>query len=92
MTHHSIDVHAHKELTAADPGERRRLFGSEYLEEFGEWDPGRPYGCASCAWRIVRNASGTHEVPSMLMGVTDLGYDGQLVEIEAVAAVVDQQC
>ena len=30
-----------------------------------------------------------HDVPSTLMGVTVLGYDDQLVEIEAVAAVID---
>ena len=41
------------------------------------------------AWRVVRDAFGEHDVPSTLMGVTVLGYDDQLVEIEAVAAVVD---
>lgn len=41
------------------------------------------------AWRVVRDAFGTHDVPSTLLGVTVLGYDDQLVEIEAVAAVVD---
>lgn len=41
------------------------------------------------AWEVVRNAFGAHDVPSTLMGVTVLGYDDQLVEIEAVAAVVD---
>jgi len=30
-----------------------------------------------------------HDVPSTLLGVTVLGYEHQLVEIEAVAAVVD---
>jgi enamine deaminase RidA (YjgF/YER057c/UK114 family) len=40
------------------------------------------------AWRVVRDAFGSHDVPSTLMGVTVLGYDHQLVEIEAVAAVV----
>ena len=40
-------------------------------------------------WRVVRDAFGEHDVPSTLMGVTVLGYDAQLVEIEAVAAVVD---
>lgn len=38
------------------------------------------------AWEIVRDAFGDHDVPSTLMGVTALGYDGQLVEVEAVAA------
>lgn len=41
------------------------------------------------AWDVVRDAFGDHDVPSTLMGVTVLGYDDQLVEIEAVAAVVD---
>lgn len=41
------------------------------------------------AWEVVRDAFGSHDVPSTLMGVTVLGYDDQLVEIEAVAAVVD---
>lgn len=41
------------------------------------------------AWGVVRDAFGTHDVPSTLLGVTVLGYDDQLVEIEAVAAVVE---
>lgn len=41
------------------------------------------------AWEVVRNAFGDHDVPSTLLGVTVLGYDDQLVEVEAVAAVVD---
>lgn len=41
------------------------------------------------AWEVVRDAFGEHDVPSTLMGVTVLGYDDQLVEIEAVAAVLD---
>ncbi len=41
------------------------------------------------AWEVVRDAFGEHDVPSTLLGVTVLGYDDQLVELEAVAAVVD---
>ncbi|GGU91959.1 hypothetical protein GCM10010182_03850 [Actinomadura cremea] len=41
------------------------------------------------SWEVVRDAFGDHDVPSTLMGVTVLGYDDQLVEIEAVAAVLD---
>lgn len=41
------------------------------------------------AWRVVRDSFGEHDVPSTLLGVTVLGYKDQLVEIEAVAAVVD---
>ena len=39
------------------------------------------------AWEVIRDAFGDHDVPSTLLGVTVLGYDDQLVEIEAVAAV-----
>ncbi|PRB08588.1 RidA family protein [Microbacterium sp. MYb62] len=41
------------------------------------------------AWEVVRDAFGDHDVPSTLLGVTVLGYDHQLVEIECVAAVLD---
>lgn len=41
------------------------------------------------AWNVVRDAFGDHDVPSTLMGVAALGYDHQLVEIEATAAVID---
>jgi enamine deaminase RidA (YjgF/YER057c/UK114 family) len=41
------------------------------------------------AWEVVRDSFGDHDVPSTLMGVTALGYKDQLVEIEAVAAVLD---
>lgn len=41
------------------------------------------------AWDVVRAAFADHDVPSTLMGVTVLGYDDQLVEVEAVAAVID---
>jgi enamine deaminase RidA (YjgF/YER057c/UK114 family) len=41
------------------------------------------------AWDVVRDSFGAHDVPSTLFGVTVLGYQDQLVEIEAVAAVLD---
>jgi hypothetical protein len=41
------------------------------------------------AWEVIRDSFGRHDVPSTLMGVTVLGYKDQLVEIEAVAAVMD---
>ncbi|WP_426168367.1 RidA family protein [Microbacterium sp. DWRC1-3] len=41
------------------------------------------------AWDVVHAAFGAHDVPSTLLGVTVLGYDHQLVEIEAIAAVTD---
>src|SRR3954471_1232957 len=37
------------------------------------------------AWDVVHAAFGDHEVPSTLLGVTVLGYDDQLVEVEAIA-------
>lgn len=46
-------------------------------------------GDLGTVWRVVRDAFGSHDVPSTLLGVTVLGYDDQLVEIEAIAAVVD---
>ncbi|MEO3789348.1 RidA family protein [Nonomuraea sp. B10E15] len=39
------------------------------------------------AWRVYREYMGTHDVPSTLLGVTVLGYDHQLVEVEAVAVI-----
>lgn len=39
------------------------------------------------AWEAIRDAFGDHDVPSTLLGVTVLGYDDQLVELEAVAAI-----
>ena len=40
-------------------------------------------------WQVVRDAFGAHDVPSTLLGVTVLGWEHQLVEIEAIAAIVD---
>ena len=41
------------------------------------------------AWQVIRDAFGAHDVPSTLLGVTVLGYEDQLVELEAIAAVLD---
>jgi len=41
------------------------------------------------AWDVIHTAFGEHDVPSTLLGVTVLGYDDQLVEIEAIAAVTE---
>lgn len=38
------------------------------------------------AWDVIRAAFGEHDAPSTLLGVTVLGYPGQLVEVEAIAA------
>ena len=40
------------------------------------------------AWDAIRAGFGEHDAPSTLLGVVVLGYPGQLVEIEAVAAAV----
>ncbi|MFB7251910.1 GNAT family N-acetyltransferase [Microbacterium sp. NPDC056234] len=42
----SIDIVAHEELTFEDRSQLKRLFDAEYFDEFGEWDPGQPYGYA----------------------------------------------
>jgi len=39
------------------------------------------------AWDAVRAAFGANDPPGTLLGVTVLGYDDQLVEVEAVAAL-----
>jgi enamine deaminase RidA (YjgF/YER057c/UK114 family) len=46
-------------------------------------------GDLSAAWRVVAERFGEHDVPSTLVGVAVLGYPGQLVEIEAIAATRD---
>jgi enamine deaminase RidA (YjgF/YER057c/UK114 family) len=38
------------------------------------------------AWAVVESEFGSDGPPSTLLGVAALGFDGQLVEIEAVAA------
>ena len=42
-------------------------------------------GDISDVWDVIRAAFGDHDVPGTVVGVTVLGYEGQLVEIEAVA-------
>lgn len=39
------------------------------------------------AWEVYRDHMGSHDVPSTLLGVTVLGYDDQLVEVEATAVI-----
>ena len=41
----------------------------------------------SIAWDVYRARFGDHDVPSTLIGVAALGYENQLVEIEATAAI-----
>jgi enamine deaminase RidA (YjgF/YER057c/UK114 family) len=39
------------------------------------------------AWNVVHRRLAGHEPPSTLVGVSALGWPGQLVEVEAVAAI-----
>jgi enamine deaminase RidA (YjgF/YER057c/UK114 family) len=39
------------------------------------------------AWDVVREHMGDHDAPSTLLGVTVLGYENQLVEVEAIAVI-----
>src|SRR5215469_14967027 len=39
------------------------------------------------AWDVVHAAFGEHDAPSTLLGVTTLGYQDQLVEVEAIARI-----
>ena len=41
----------------------------------------------TAAWEVVAAAFGDHDAPSTLLAVPVLGWPGQLVEVEAVAAV-----
>ncbi|MFI6638645.1 RidA family protein [Streptomyces sp. NPDC050504] len=43
----------------------------------------------AAAWQVYRSYMGAHDAPSTLLGVTVLGYDGQLVEVEAAAVLPD---
>lgn len=43
----------------------------------------------AAAWEVARDAFGDRDVPGTLIGVAALGYDRQLVEVEATAAVID---
>ena len=61
--------------TLRDVVSTRVLVASAYRSDLG------------AAWEVVRDAFGDHEPPSTLLGVTVLGYENQLVEVEAVAAI-----
>lgn len=39
------------------------------------------------AWEVVSTVFAPHDPPSTLMGATVLGYDHQLVKVDAVAAL-----
>jgi enamine deaminase RidA (YjgF/YER057c/UK114 family) len=42
------------------------------------------------AWEVVRRWFGDHDAPSTLLGVSVLGYNDQLVEVEAIAALREE--
>lgn len=44
----------------------------------------------AAAWEVVHRTFGSYEPPGTLQGVTVLGWDDQLVEVEAVAAVAGE--
>jgi aminoglycoside 2'-N-acetyltransferase I len=46
-------VVAHTDLTTTDLEGLRQLFDAEYLEEFGPWTPGLPYGYAAHETHII---------------------------------------
>jgi enamine deaminase RidA (YjgF/YER057c/UK114 family) len=39
------------------------------------------------AWRVFREHFGDHDPPSTLVGVAALGFEDQLVEVEAIASI-----
>ncbi len=41
-------------------------------------------------WEIVHSYFGDHDVPSTLLGVAVLGYENQLVEVEAIALLPEE--
>lgn len=41
------------------------------------------------AWQVVRARMGEHDAPSTLLGVAALGYEDQLVEVDAVAVLAE---
>ncbi|HEY3712900.1 MAG TPA: RidA family protein [Jatrophihabitantaceae bacterium] len=42
------------------------------------------------AWEVIRAGFGDHDAPSTLLGVSVLGYNNQLVEVEAIAVRAPQ--
>ena len=67
------------------------MIRERYADILAEWPNSSAVWHASfgLTWEVVRDAFGHHDVPSTLIGVTVLGYDHQLVEVEAIAAVRD---
>lgn len=53
MSRQVIGAVEHDELAGSDLRELRRLFDAEYYDDFGEWDPGQPYGYVSHDTHVV---------------------------------------
>lgn len=91
MKHSALDVIAHEDLSEAELCELRRLFDSEYLDDFGEWDPEQPYGYAPHDVHVVARIDGRvvghvgwacREVDIGLETVAIAGVGGVLVSDE----------
>jgi aminoglycoside 2'-N-acetyltransferase I len=54
----AVNVVAHDALTSSDLVGLCRLFDAEYLDDFGEWDPGMPYGYAAHAVHVIARSNG----------------------------------
>lgn len=49
----NLEVVAHHDLDQPDLARLRGLFDSEYLAEYGEWDPARPYGYSPADFHVI---------------------------------------
>ena len=87
MKHHSIEILAHQELAEADLGELRRLFDSEYLKEFGEWDPQQPYGYASHDVHVMARVEG-RVVGHVGWAGRDIAVGTEVVSVAGVGGVL----
>lgn len=82
-----INVVAHDELTSSDLVGLRRLFDAEYLEDFGKWDPGMPYGYAPQAVHVIARNKG-EVVGHVGWGRRTIGIGDHEVEIAGVGGVL----
>ncbi|WP_431030805.1 GNAT family N-acetyltransferase [Plantibacter sp. RU18] len=51
-------VTAHQDLSGADLDRLRELFDDEYLHDFGDWNPERPYGYAPADFHVTATRAG----------------------------------
>lgn len=83
----AIDVVAHEELTPGDLAGLRRLFDTEYLDDFGEWDPDLPYGYAPHTVHVIARSDGA-PVGHVGWARRTVGVGGAEVEIAGVGGVL----